>query len=412
MGIPGIALWLAAALPVVAQEPGRLTVKQIAQRVLPATVTFYIFDANGQPTSTGSGFVIGANGIVVTNHHVIDEAYSAKVQMANGDMAQVLGVIEADPLRDFAVVKVQALELPSLPMANSDQVSEGEEVVALGAPRGLSGSVSNGIVSRWENRGQYRVIQHTSAISPGSSGGPLVNYRAEVVGVNVSGRTNANSVYYAVPINYVRASVANSDGKTIPLERYAALVAEARKKQEQADFQETVQKNFIPYRDPAGLFQMLAPKAARSERTEFTNEENGGTRHVITAFVFPAAEKGNIKGWISDGVRVHLRFPAKGDSWGSAGMQRWTDHQFAEMARGYRNVKTDKRSAVKLGELPAEQQVFRGEAEQLSSPEVLLLVASAQTRCLATLELVSPEKDAKILGLIASVVLQSFQPGW
>ncbi|MBL8217055.1 MAG: serine protease [Bryobacterales bacterium] len=411
MSFPGLTLILMGALPLMAQEAGRLTVKQVAQRVLPSTVKFFMFDPDGKPAGTGSGFVVGANGIVVTNHHVIAPAYSAKVQMANGDMADVLGVIEADALRDFAIVKIQAVELPTVPFANSDQLSEGDEVIALGAPRGLSGSVSNGIISRWENRGQYRFLQHTSPISPGSSGGPLVNYRAEVVGVNVELLQAANSVFYAVPINYIRASIANSDGKIIPLARYAALVAEAKQKQQAAAFQDIVQKHFVTYRDPAGLFQMLAPKATRTERTEFTNDENGGTRHVITAFVFPNAEKGSIRGWISDGIRVHLRFPTKGDSWGTSGMRRWTDHQFTETARGYRNVKTEKREPYKLGELSGERQVFVGESDQLSKPELLILHASATDRCLATIELVSPADEADNLNIIFKV-MHAFKPGW
>src|SRR3989442_39699 len=145
---------------------------------------------SGEPRrSTGSGFVIDASGLIVTNAHVVEGAASIQVRLADGKRFQGK-VVGRDNRVDLALLKIEgATGLTPLPLGDSNRLRVGEFVLALGNPFGLEQSVSFGIVSR---KGApltvaapgFDFIQTDAAINPGNSGGPLVNVAGEVVGVN------------------------------------------------------------------------------------------------------------------------------------------------------------------------------------------------------------------------------------
>ena len=164
---------------------------------------------SGEPRrSTGSGFVIDASGLIVTNAHVIEGAAAIQVRLADGKrfQAQVVG---RDNRVDLALVKIEgATGLTPLPLGDSNRLRVGEFVLALGNPFGLDQSVSFGIVSR---KGApltvaapgFDFIQTDAAINPGNSGGLLVNVAGEVIGVNTMAMRNG-SIGFAIPANLVK----------------------------------------------------------------------------------------------------------------------------------------------------------------------------------------------------------------
>lgn len=394
-------------------QPADLAPKEIVQRALPGLVTIYTYDQAGKGAGQGSGFVVSPKGIVVTNYHVIDKAHFAKVERSNGEKLDVLGVIEFDQVRDLAILKVQGVDLPVVPMGNSDRLELGEELVAMGAPKGFSNSVSNGIVSQVRDwQGGYKVIQHTAPISPGSSGGPLFNRRGQVIGVNTFLWKEGNSLFFAVPINYARAWIENSDGRWAPMSKVAEAVAKREAETQKAKFTEFVKANFTAHSDPAGLFAAMVPRTWRAERTEFVNDENGGTRHVIAMFSSPQAEQSKISGWLSEGIRLHLRFPSKASSWNLAGAEGWKSAQFQSMMKGYKSVKAGKPEEIKVGELPATQQLIAGEAALLSQPEFLLLTVTTSAKCLAVIEVVAPAKQLDLLKQVNAIFTATLKPTW
>ena len=169
-------------------------------------------DPEAEPRrSTGSGFLIDPDGIIVTNAHVVDGANSVQVRLFDGRrfLAKVLG---KDNRVDLAVLKIDgASGLPVLPLGDSNRTRVGEFVLALGHPFGLEHSVSFGIVSR--HGGSLTVaapgfdfIQTDAAINPGNSGGPLVNMAGQVIGVN-SMATRTGSIGFAIPSNLVKTLV-------------------------------------------------------------------------------------------------------------------------------------------------------------------------------------------------------------
>ena len=136
---------------------------------------------------TGSGFIISADGLILTNHHVVDGADEIKVRLT--DNREFTGkVLGSDAQTDIAVVKIEAKDLPYLTMGNSDELKVGEWVAAIGSPFGLDNTVTSGIVSAKSRKlpsDQYvPFIQTDVAVNPGNSGGPLFNMKGEVVGIN------------------------------------------------------------------------------------------------------------------------------------------------------------------------------------------------------------------------------------
>jgi Do/DeqQ family serine protease len=160
---------------------------------------------------TGSGFVISKDGLVLTNAHVVDNTDSVEVTLKDGRKFQgkVLG---SDPVTDVAVVRIQASNIPVVPLGNSDQLKPGEWAIAIGNPLGLDNTVTAGIISATGRKSaeagvpdkRVSFIQTDAAINPGNSGGPLLNQQGEVVGMNTAIIGGAQGLGFAIPINTAR----------------------------------------------------------------------------------------------------------------------------------------------------------------------------------------------------------------
>jgi S1-C subfamily serine protease len=158
-------------------------VADVVKRSSDAVVLIVISNSAGQETALGSGFLVSADGEIVTNYHVIKEAHSAIVKLSNGAFFPVSGVLATEADKDLAVIKVNGKNLPFLSLGDIDKLQVGEHVVAIGSPLGLEGSVSDGIVSAVRDVASKKWIQTTAPVSHGNSGGPLLDMNDHVVGV-------------------------------------------------------------------------------------------------------------------------------------------------------------------------------------------------------------------------------------
>jgi tetratricopeptide (TPR) repeat protein len=150
-----------------------------------SVVTIYTFDAQKAPLAQGSGFVVGKNR-VVTNYHVLAGSTSATVAFTDGSTAVIQSVVAASNPKDIAIVDVLTGNRPALHLGNELDVKVGETVYAIGAPKGLTASLSSGLVSAFrEDEGEF-LIQITAPIAAGSSGGPLFNGQGRVIGITTS----------------------------------------------------------------------------------------------------------------------------------------------------------------------------------------------------------------------------------
>ncbi|MEL6605092.1 MAG: HhoA/HhoB/HtrA family serine endopeptidase [Cyanobacteria bacterium J06614_10] len=156
---------------------------------------------------TGSGFILSADGKLLTNAHVIEGADTVNVTLKDGRTftGEVVG---ADPVTDVAVIKIEANDLPVAPLGNTDGLSPGQWAIAIGNPLGLDNTVTAGIISALDRTStqvgiadkRVQFIQTDAAINPGNSGGPLLNANGEVIGVNTAIRANAQGLGFAIPI--------------------------------------------------------------------------------------------------------------------------------------------------------------------------------------------------------------------
>lgn len=155
-------------------------------------------------TGQGSGVLVDPTGVFVTNLHVLQGERSATVRLANGDAYDHLEILGVDARRDLLVAKVRGFKLPSVQLADSDILSVGQPVYAVGTPRGLESSISEGIVSAIRDTGLgYKVIQTSAAISAGSSGGGLFDAEGRLIGITTFKREGGEGLNFAVPVNYV-----------------------------------------------------------------------------------------------------------------------------------------------------------------------------------------------------------------
>jgi hypothetical protein len=173
----------------------------------PAVFYLEITDLKGTKIKTGSGFFISGDGLAVTNYHVIKGATSAVAVTSDGKRHNVLGVYatgEKDNV-DLAVIKVEGEGFAALRLADSDAVRIGETVYALGSPLGLKNTFSTGIISGLDRKiDGMDFIQTTAPISPGSSGGVLLDVSGKVVGVTTAFAASGQNVNLIVPINELK----------------------------------------------------------------------------------------------------------------------------------------------------------------------------------------------------------------
>ncbi|MBI5668730.1 MAG: trypsin-like peptidase domain-containing protein [Chloroflexi bacterium] len=210
---------LPAANPPYQLNMEELALSQVYQDVVDSTVNITVA-GNDAPLGTGSGFVIDTDGHIVTNNHVVEGAASIQVTFVDGRIVEA-DLVGHDPGSDLAVIKVNpadvGTELDPVEFADSDQVQVGQRVMAIGSPFGENFTLTTGIVSAVgrtiEGSERFvipRVIQTDAAVNPGNSGGPLLNWGGQVIGVNaaiLSASRSGSGVGFAIPSNTVRRVV-------------------------------------------------------------------------------------------------------------------------------------------------------------------------------------------------------------
>ena len=189
------------------------TSQEIAKIALGSTVHLGIIRAKGG--STGSGFFVGPNQIA-TNYHVIEDILNeytirgAKL-VGKDDIYAIEDVVSFDKKKDLAIIKVSEgkgtdIEVPALTLGDSDAVQIGEKIYVAGNPQGLEGTFSDGIISAIRGDStDDKLFQMTAPISQGSSGGPVLNQKGEVIGVSVATLRDGQNLNFAIPVNYLKA---------------------------------------------------------------------------------------------------------------------------------------------------------------------------------------------------------------
>jgi serine protease Do len=202
----------------------------VAEKIIPSVVSIYTTRdgeevargrRNGREDGLGSGVIVGSDGLILTNNHVIENASTLRVALSD-EREFAAEVLAADPAADLAVIRLKGKhgKLSALTLGDSDKLRVGDWVAAVGNPYGLSETVTTGIVSAKGRSAQDmgpagNFIQTDAAINPGNSGGALVNLKGELVGINTAmlsskGRgAGGNGIGFAIPSNLARAVMAD-----------------------------------------------------------------------------------------------------------------------------------------------------------------------------------------------------------
>lgn len=187
---------------IIAQES-----KEVAQKTLKSTVLIVCKDKNMQMLSIGSGCVI-ADEFVATNVHVIE---NAKYVYVNGQKSN--GYVAIDKFNDLVILKVPNLNITPLQFSNKN-IEIGEKIYVIGNPNGLTGTFTDGLISGFRNFDKRELTQISAPISPGSSGGPVVNSNAEIIGIAVGGIINGENLNFCIPVKFL-SSLKNKIGELV-----------------------------------------------------------------------------------------------------------------------------------------------------------------------------------------------------
>ena len=205
---------------------GQANVADIFKNVSPAVVTIVADGVTatdpttgqtGTGTATGSGVIFDANGLILTNHHVV-AGNPSKLTVNLKDGRSLPGTIYGiDTLTDLAIVKVDATGLPTAPIGDSSTIQVGQQAIAIGSPLGtFTDSVTSGIISAIgrdipvENEVLHNLIQTDTAINPGNSGGPLLDPSGKVIGINTAVAGDSQGIGFAIPINIAKPLLAQA----------------------------------------------------------------------------------------------------------------------------------------------------------------------------------------------------------
>jgi hypothetical protein len=299
-----------ATAPAAAQQgaarsatPGQtVTPREIAANAHAALLMIRALDANGDTLGLGTGFLVSADGRFVTNYHVIQQAAQLRVKLLDGAGYRYVALIAADPASDLALMQIPgASRLPAMRVGSDAQMEVGDRVFVMGNPLGMGGTFTDGMVSGKRPLEGVSMLQISAPISSGSSGGPVMNERGEVIGVATMMVMGGQNLNMAVPVRYLapmlatRAEprafspavlVANPSAGLALLEEGAPGGRRQPREREplrEVEDQLMVVRPLLQLRGFLPAFPIALGHAAQAEGADHTFELERGVAYLITA---------------------------------------------------------------------------------------------------------------------------------
>jgi len=197
-----------------------LSGEQIVDRVSPSAVVILAGPGDGQVASFGSGLIIRSDGVILTAYHVVQGMREVQVRLKNGEVYDQVELLAVDERRDAAALRIPAAGLPVLPLASAAGAAAGSSVFAVASAAGLPWTATSGILSAMRLADEvpgagsgFRLLQFTAPLSPGSSGGVLVDDQAHALGIVLGSLSAGQNVNFAVPVESI-AGLANASAGT------------------------------------------------------------------------------------------------------------------------------------------------------------------------------------------------------
>ena len=207
----------------VATRPMEKSVQELAAEAKKSVVVITFTGRDGQRQGLGSGFILTEDGLIATNLHVIGEARPIRVELHDGRKFDVTAVHATERSQDLAVLRIDAKNLPALPLGNSDELQEGQAVVAIGNPLGLERSVVSGVLSGRRDIEGRSMLQIALPIERGNSGGPLLDLHGRVHGLLTLKSLKTENLGFAIAVNSLKPLLEKPN--PIPMSRWLTIGA-------------------------------------------------------------------------------------------------------------------------------------------------------------------------------------------
>jgi tetratricopeptide (TPR) repeat protein len=256
-----LLLYIGATIPLGAAE--YFDAQQLEQQARPAVVMLIVADANKKPFAVGTGFFISADGMIVTNRHVIEGAVNIMAKTENGTLYPVTGVLGIHPKGDIALLQSVAHDVPFIEMSPASYATIGCKVLVIGNPLGHEGKSSEGVLLARGDWMRAEEMTLSAKVASGSSGSPVLNARGEAIGVVVEQSLNGTPRSFALPAELPRELVAQyGDGTGAAVRPFAEVDwGETYKIRLDPDYQQAVQAlSDHNYEIAHGLFEAVAQR--------------------------------------------------------------------------------------------------------------------------------------------------------
>ncbi len=253
------------------------------QKARSSVALIEVFDAANKAIATGSGFFVSADGMLVTNFHVIEGANRIVVKLENGAMYEVAGVLADNSNSDVVLLRVKGDGFAFLEMGDTAKAEVGQHVTVIGSPLGLEGTVSDGIISaKRELPGRVKWLQITAPIAPGSSGSPVLDANGSVLGVATMLMREGQALNFAVPIEAAKLLLGQVSPNTMvkPLERLIAR--EAKSVYDDGEFGEAL--DAIDSKNYVAALTLIKSLEKRFPENEELNELRGITFYGLNLY--------------------------------------------------------------------------------------------------------------------------------
>lgn len=177
--------------------------EEVFKKVNASVVVIHTINSDNKVIATGSGVVIKEKGYVVTNCHVLGDISNDLIVTHYGKQYKSKSIIYIDPISDILIFSINDNDLPEIIYGNTKDLSEGQKVYAIGSPFGLENTITEGVVSGFRDFGDSRYIQISTPISPGNSGGAVVNEDGELIGISTFTYQTGQNINFAIPIEKI-----------------------------------------------------------------------------------------------------------------------------------------------------------------------------------------------------------------
>ncbi|WP_010582053.1 transglutaminase family protein [Schlesneria paludicola] len=204
-----------------AVRPTEKTVQELAASAKKSVVVVTFTGRDGQRQGLGAGFILSADGLIATNLHVIGEARPIQIELHDGRKFDVTAVHATERSQDLAILKIDARDLPTLPLGNSDELREGQAVIAIGNPLGLERSVVSGVLSGRRDIDGRNMLQIALPIERGNSGGPLLDLQGHVHGLLTLKSLKSENLGFAIAVNALKPLLDKPN--PIPMSRWLTI---------------------------------------------------------------------------------------------------------------------------------------------------------------------------------------------